>query len=106
MANCRCWDLGLRPNMTYDELIEEIVRPEKYCTSIKERGGKVGIVGWICPTLDQELRRADADRTRRAQYTKRRITQSAVVKAPDAPEPKRRKKASVPANFKPRRKRV
>lgn len=58
---CKCWQNGLRPNMTWEQLITEIVRPQKYCTAGH----------YICPTLDKELRRADAERQRRGMYAKR-----------------------------------
>lgn len=55
--------------MTWDELLEEIVRPENYCTSLKHMPNFSG--AHICSTLDKELRRADAERSRKNYYYKR-----------------------------------
>jgi hypothetical protein len=97
--------MGLRPNMTWDELIEEIVRPEKYCTSIRSRGGGISapgtVGGYICPTLSRELRRADKERQQKANYRKQ-IKKQAVESRIVIPE-KKSKKSKIPENWEPRR---
>lgn len=92
---CFCKDLGLRENMSWDELLIEIVRPENYCTSLKHQSP-----GWICPTLDKELRRADAERSRVEGYYKRKKAKNLQKGVVTTAAP--RVKSEVPANFKPR----
>lgn len=61
---CTC---PIRPNMSYDELLEEIVRPGKNCCDSRNHEGR----GWICAVLAKELHRADEERQRRYYYNKR-----------------------------------
>jgi hypothetical protein len=65
VRECKCHELGLRPNMTYEELFE-LVKNDKYCTA-----GDYNVPGYMCPTMDKELRRADTERQRRKWYSKR-----------------------------------
>lgn len=53
LRQCRC---PIRPNMTYDELMKELYQARTYCTYD---------AGYICPTLDKEMRRADTERQRK-----------------------------------------
>lgn len=56
--NCTC---PIRPGMTYEDIITDILRAGKNCCHPK----------WICSHLDKELRRAEAERDRRKWYNKR-----------------------------------
>lgn len=71
---CKC---PIRPNMTYEELMEEIVYPAIYCTSSKVTGLDTG---YICPTLDKELDRARKDR-RMKKYSSQAAKQRKKEKA-------------------------
>lgn len=71
---CKC---PIRPGMTFDELMEEIVVPELHCTSLKMTNGAKG---WICPNLDKELERARKER-RQKQYSSKATRQRKVEKA-------------------------
>lgn len=53
-STCTC---PIRPNMTKREIYDEIIIPEKYCTSLKQASFK----GWQCSNLHRELDRAIAD---------------------------------------------
>lgn len=56
-AKCSC---PIQPNMTYSQL-REIITSKQMCTHSL----------YICPHLDRELRRADAERMRRSYYDQR-----------------------------------
>lgn len=56
---CKCWDVGLKPNMSYEQLTE-FVRSRKMCSD----------PNYICPSVDKELRRAEKEKRQREQYHK------------------------------------
>lgn len=58
---CGCYDLGLVPNMSYEDIVTKVIRTSGGCCAPR----------WICPTLDRELRRAEAEHERKNQYYKR-----------------------------------
>lgn len=55
---CSC---PIKPNMTFDDL-KQIILDKKMCTEEAM---------YICPNLDRELRKADAERDRRKYYNRR-----------------------------------
>lgn len=65
LNECLC---PIRPNMTWDELMNEIIHPIMNCCDSRNAPAK----GWICPTLDKELRRADKERQRNERYEERK----------------------------------
>lgn len=90
---CKCYEYGFRDDMSWEELLEKIVRPENYCTSLTKTRGAAG---WICPTIEKALRRADVERQRRVQYVKRTGKPIGASK----------KRFEIPTNFKPKAQRV
>lgn len=92
---CKCELRDEFEKMTWDELLEQVVRPLKYCTAhIKHPH--------ICSYLDKHLRRADGDRA----YQKRRMkkfkeqgfTDEEISKKKKSPRPKAVKAAKIDIN--------
>lgn len=69
---CTC---SLRPDMSYDELVDEILIPEKYCTSLKMSGK-----GWICENFQKALEAARV-KSRYQSQSKKAAKQRKIQKA-------------------------
>lgn len=65
---CTC---PIRPHMTYEELMDEIVYPVKYCTaSVHGPDKRLVKSGYLCPTLLKELDRATKEKRMRKYQSK------------------------------------
>lgn len=61
---CKC---PIRPGMSYDELMDQILRAGKMCTE----GDGLNKVGFMCPTLTKALDKADLTRDRHARQAQK-----------------------------------
>lgn len=57
--DCRCWDMGLRPGMSYDELYSFLRDTNTCCDQ------------WICGNFDRQMRRAEKEKRIRDRYHKK-----------------------------------